>query len=167
MSIHCKVLSLYKKSRILRWIPVLEAEPKNNDPGLLWLSDDATRLPEACLSGPSGPWRQLPTVRILCPTSFCEALLLLLCRDYCAVKGHEFGTRGMWETMARRQVRLNRPLRAGFNEAWEAPVDFYGRRMRTRDRKPGPRVSNLRRHLIATGEILPEEIPEVDEYAMQ
>ncbi|KAL2835294.1 hypothetical protein BDW59DRAFT_168529 [Aspergillus cavernicola] len=160
----CTVLSLYKKSSILRWIPVLEADPRNDDPSFLWLSNDSARLPEARLDGPSGPWTQLYPVRFLNPTSFCETLLLLLCRDYGHVKCRDFSWRTMWETLVENQVPLNRPLRLDFKPMWEAAEDFLLQCMPTSNHFK--LMSECRRQLIANGEIIQAEIPELDESRM-
>ncbi|KAL4810274.1 hypothetical protein BDV18DRAFT_55491 [Aspergillus unguis] len=159
----CTILSLYKKSRILRWVPVLEDDSCNDDLSLLWRSDDPS-LPEARPNGPCGPWRDLPPVRFLNPASFCEVLFLLYCRDYCHVRGRDFSWRGMWETLIEHRVQHNRPLRPDLKLVWDAAEDFIVRCIHSQD--PFPKLSALRRQLIAKGDIQAAEIPEVMEDAM-
>ncbi|KAL4899068.1 hypothetical protein BDW74DRAFT_184071 [Aspergillus multicolor] len=156
----CDVLKLYKKSSLLRWIPVLEDDPRNNDPALVWLANDP-RLPAAARQGWS--WTHLGPVRILNPASFCEVLIMLLCRDYGSIQGREFVWRGMWEELVKSCIhaRLNRPLRPDFKELWDAAEDFFLRHVRSQ--APLPKLCDLRRRLIASGEILADEIPQIDE----
>ncbi|KIA75600.1 hypothetical protein HK57_00614 [Aspergillus ustus] len=161
---NCTVLSLYKKSSILRWIPVLEDDPRNDEAGLIWRSDDDARLPPARVDGPSGPWTGLHAVRFLNPASFCEALLLLSCRDYCHIRAREFSWRGMWETLIENQVRLNRPLRPDLKLIWDAAEAYFIHN--DRSKAPAPLMSRIRRQLIANGVIVPAEIPEVVEWWM-
>ncbi|RDW64419.1 uncharacterized protein DSM5745_09830 [Aspergillus mulundensis] len=153
----CYVLKLYKKSSILRCIPVLEDDPRNDDPSCVWFSNDR-RLPAPAPPdehGPSGPWNALGPVRILSPATFVEVLTMLRCRD-CGLP-RELGWRQMWTQLALAQVQLDRPLRPDFKDVWEAAGDFFVRGVGAQD--PLPKLSDLRRRLIADGEILAEELP--------
>ncbi|RDW84217.1 uncharacterized protein DSM5745_04543 [Aspergillus mulundensis] len=161
----CTVLSLYKKSEILRWIPVLEDDPGKDDPSLIWLSNDAPRLPPARPDGPCGPWRHAQAVRLLSPAAFCELLLFLYCRDCSHVGLRQFSCRAMFERCAGHQMRLDRRLRPDFQEVWESMVDFFAHKIGPRD--PFPALHALRMRLIAAEEILYEEMPQVDEDAIR
>ncbi|KAL3477011.1 hypothetical protein BJX99DRAFT_246505 [Aspergillus californicus] len=158
---NCTVLSLYKKSSLLRRIRVLEDEPEDDDPTLVWLSNDCSRLPEARADGPSGPWTQLHPVRILDPTLFCEVLLFIMCRD-CGRVGHRsFGCLVMWEKLVWKQMRLNRPLRPDFQLICDIGEDLWVRGIRKRCPYKFMRV--CRKELIANGELRPEEMTNIVE----
>ncbi|KAL3451471.1 hypothetical protein BJX65DRAFT_304055 [Aspergillus insuetus] len=103
-------------------------------------------------------------VSILDPTAFYEASFLLFCRDYCHFGGGEFSWRAMWKSLAKQQVRLNRPLPADFLPIWNVIKDWFARWIRSTG--PALPLSHHRRRLIAQGNLLAEETPEVDEEVM-
>ncbi|KAL2858016.1 hypothetical protein BJY01DRAFT_201760 [Aspergillus pseudoustus] len=69
------LISLYRKSNFLWWLPdPTVAHLAANDP-ILWLSTDSR------LHFGSGPWPNLYPIKILNPNWLAKAVLTLLCRD--------------------------------------------------------------------------------------
>ncbi|CAG8380372.1 hypothetical protein CBS147333_9308 [Penicillium roqueforti] len=74
------VVSLYRKSDVLWEFEDLRYLPEKN-PDIMIASDD--RLPSASLGRGRGRFSSHPcTVKLPCAVRYCEALILLLCRDY-------------------------------------------------------------------------------------
>ncbi|KAJ6122942.1 hypothetical protein N7512_005407, partial [Penicillium capsulatum] len=77
----CTALSFLAKSELLWWwkdFPLLA--PGKDHPDILLTTDP--RLPPCVEYGCTGPWTDLHPIRILNPSSFTEAIILLACRDY-------------------------------------------------------------------------------------
>ncbi|KAL4931511.1 uncharacterized protein BDV17DRAFT_255838 [Aspergillus undulatus] len=60
-----------------------------------------TKGPEPC-----GTWTQLHPVRMLSPTTFCEAIILLICRDHAHVGGRYHHWCKMWRCLIEKRVQL-------------------------------------------------------------
>ncbi|KAE8406746.1 hypothetical protein BDV37DRAFT_269773 [Aspergillus pseudonomiae] len=71
---------LYKKSDVLWEFPEFEAAFHDTSADIMFASD--ARLPPATLGRGRGHFPHLSSVRIPSPSRYCEALILLLCRDY-------------------------------------------------------------------------------------
>lgn len=71
---------LYKKSDVLWEFPEFEAAFRDTSPDIMFASD--ARLPPATLGRGRGRFPHLSSVRIPSASRYCEALILLLCRDY-------------------------------------------------------------------------------------
>ncbi|OGM39421.1 hypothetical protein ABOM_012115 [Aspergillus bombycis] len=71
---------LYKKSDVLWEFPEFEAAFHDTSADIMFASD--ARLPPATLGRGRGRFPHLSSVRIPSPSRYCEALILLLCRDY-------------------------------------------------------------------------------------
>ncbi|KAJ5940561.1 hypothetical protein N7516_000729 [Penicillium verrucosum] len=75
------VLRLYSKSTYLWWLPDFgTSAPAADDPHLI-LSNDS-RHPPYVFNGMSGPWTEVYPVKVLTRSSFTEAALWLLFRDF-------------------------------------------------------------------------------------
>ncbi|KAL4795956.1 hypothetical protein BDV19DRAFT_361817 [Aspergillus venezuelensis] len=154
---NCKVLSLYRKRNVLRWFPVLEADPELDDPSLLWLSDDAGRLPARRPGVPSGAWTKLHPVRIPDPTLLGESVLMLFCGDYAHVKQRDHAWCQMWERIIRSKMQLNQPIRPELKLVWETGVDDFVSNNKSVD--PYVKLGETRRLLREKGVIVDSEIP--------
>ncbi|KAL4930853.1 uncharacterized protein BDV17DRAFT_27161 [Aspergillus undulatus] len=108
---------------------------------------------------------QLHPVKILDPTSFCEAALLLYCRDLHHVYDHDISWGMMWSCLVQYQMRLNRPIRTEFKEFWELAEQRWVHNVRIKDLFK--LLSDTRRQLIAKGVVLRSEIPEIEERGMK
>lgn len=76
-------VSLYRKSNVLWEFEDLDFLPDKN-PNIMLASDD--RLPSASLGRGQGGFLSHPcAVKIPCAVRYCEALILLLCRDWDSV----------------------------------------------------------------------------------
>lgn len=77
----CSTLSFLSHSTSLWWrenFPI--KAPGSDDPDILLTTDP--RLPPYVQYGCTGPWTDLYPIKILNPSSFTEAVILLACRDY-------------------------------------------------------------------------------------
>lgn len=112
----CTVLSLYTISDLLWWF-------EDKEQGLIltdndvWYSNDS-RLPLYREGGPSGPWKELPPVRMLSLTAFSEALIRLMCQNYGHVKGVDRAWSMMWECLVRKAQHMD--LAPRFQPIWES-----------------------------------------------
>ncbi|KAL4810201.1 hypothetical protein BDV18DRAFT_54472 [Aspergillus unguis] len=148
------VLSLFRKSYYLWWLPDFSNGPPSPDDPHLALSNDARKVPTKQLdawpgsvkmiepffhSSSSGHWpSELYPVRILTATTHIEALILLLCRDlsleypldwrwFCQVNA--LGER-RWPRQTRQgKKNAQYKLRPEFQEFWDrlrGHVPLYG-----------------------------------------
>lgn len=126
-------LSLVPKEDILWWTPDLKlGDPDPQDPHLTLSTDP--RLPARLPGGPSGPWSRQRAVKILRPSTFTEAVLLLLMKDI-GSKPFPFHTPGrspidqLWNYMlmalsdSHRPETYHKELSPRFQKAWDYLCD--------------------------------------------
>ncbi|RDW78870.1 uncharacterized protein DSM5745_05722 [Aspergillus mulundensis] len=112
------LVSLLKKNDIIPHLPDLKLGlPKQKEYELLTLSIDP-RLPPRAEGGASGPWYDLPFVRVPQDYTLAQALLLLRCRHVDTNPGLD----GLWRDMLWEIRRFKQPHPFEFGEKHFSPL---------------------------------------------
>ncbi|KAJ5589737.1 hypothetical protein N7450_003709 [Penicillium hetheringtonii] len=151
-------IQFFPKSHILWWLKEIPAgHPSPNDETLILTNDPGLpKRPQVRTAtspihrnlytgyeefvGPSGSWTETYPIKILNPSSFTEALLLLYCRDYHNSNDHDALQLGydeywkrlilpMGEVKENENAIVKKNLQPEFRDAWEnfnMPAQPYG-----------------------------------------
>ncbi|KAL3443365.1 hypothetical protein BJX65DRAFT_311866 [Aspergillus insuetus] len=120
------VLRLYKQSRMLWWLPKDAIKVGLVADEYFMLSTDENIPPSQANGGiGTGPWRELPAIKILRPAKFFEALTLLRCLYWYAADDswHSFNSMSnqLYETHVQQTFReVARGIQPEFRAIWEA-----------------------------------------------
>ncbi|KAL2849721.1 hypothetical protein BJX68DRAFT_267037 [Aspergillus pseudodeflectus] len=186
---HFTVLRLYKQSRMLWWLPkdAIKLGPVADE--YFMLSNDEGLPPSRANGGAgTGPWRELPPVKIMRPAKFFEALVLLRCLyEYAADWSEKSFYRMVLNLYGSRSHQTYREIEAGmrpeFRSVWVAehsgphtkgqPAGYAALRLRKRllagqleqsaNIPPLPPLNIARTHKLPENDVDPDLVPSTTE----